>query len=221
MKIEYKIDGTDFSSLGVYVTLSTGLIDGLKPKPKNTTLWPDHHGAIVSKKRTYYEPRQIELNCFIKADNNSDLITNINAFTSLLAGEGLKTFTVKIGDNDPLIFLVHISNGITLNKRFSQAHIVGTFTLNMIEPEPIKGVYKLTGNFARILIDGGLKNIYNIYWGDGTSSLDIPGIESGYYPAQEHSYEQSGDYYIIVTGDIDTAVITPSQDIELLWKILS
>ena len=36
--------------------------------------WDDYHGEEVDLRHKYYEPREITLSCFVKAENKADFI---------------------------------------------------------------------------------------------------------------------------------------------------
>ena len=205
MTIVYKLDGVDIKTYGAYVSASEGLLSRPKPKAPVTVDWADYNGTVVDLARKIYEPREIELECFIKADTQSDFVLKCNTFLALFDVAGTRRLEVFV-DNEatpkPLVFEVYLAESVTINKKWSANTMVGTFTLKLKEPEPIKKVLKYTRTGTgdkTVSITVTSTKLLNIYWGDGTHTYDV----SGTAQVVTHDYNGNGTYYIIVTGNID------------------
>lgn len=221
MNIIYKIDGVDFTTYNVYVSSSDGLLSRPKPKKNVSVDWPDYNGTVVDLSKKLYEPREIELKCFIKADSQSEFVAKCNTFLALFDKTGTRRLEVFI-DNEttpkPLLFEVYSTDSIDVSKRWSATTMVGTFTLKLSEPEPIKKVFKYTKTGtgdAEVNISFTSSKLVNIYWGDGSHTYDLSGEVTDF----SHTYVQNGTYYIVITGNIDeiSDLSTPAT---LVWNKL-
>ena len=144
MNIVYQFNGYNFKDFGVYVSLGKGLIGKPKRKKPNIFEYPDESGYVADLKNEIYEPRIIELFCFIKAATINDLIDNYNSFTSeLFSILETKQLQVNIGTKS-LNFLVYVENISDLDKIISDGMNVGTFTVKLIEPDT--SIYEKTNN---------------------------------------------------------------------------
>lgn len=205
MNIIYKIDGVDFTTYNVYVSSSDGLLSRPKPKKNISVDWPDYNGTVVDLSKILYEPREIELQCFIKADSQPEFVAKCNTFLALFDKTGTRRLEVFI-DNEttpkPLLFEVYSTDSIDVSKKWSATTMVGTFTLKLSEPEPIKKVLKYTRTGtadAEASISFTSPKMVNIYWGDGSHTYDL----SGTIDEVNHTYAANGTYYIVLTGNID------------------
>ncbi len=197
--LSWSLDGTDFLSYGVYVSASSGIIDGLKMKEPQTTQWSGQHGTFVDLTSPRYENREIELECFVKADGKLDFLNKIRAFEKAIQKPNLRNLTLNIATK-PLVFMVYQSESIEVKKQWNQSLMIGTFTLRLIEPQPIKRLLKFTANVNDIVsITMTTNNAINIYWGDGTQLLDVYGTTI----TRTHQYSVAGTYYILLAGVIE------------------
>jgi hypothetical protein len=137
MRIDYNFSGFNFSSFGIYVSKSEGLIG--KPNRKRSEIYeyPGENGHIADLSTIVYEPRTIKLSCFIKADNVDSLITTYENFSSLLYEQTTnQNLILKIDDQEKLTFSVYINEISELDKKFREGTNVGIFTVTFIEPQP-------------------------------------------------------------------------------------
>jgi hypothetical protein len=82
--------------------------------------------------------------------------------------------------------------------------MVGTFKIKLIEPDPVKRVLKhtVTSNETRVCTIDILSLKYcNIYWGDGTVDMDVAGSDEVQHIT--HTFDNTGEYFPIITGCID------------------
>ena len=93
--------------------------------------------------------------------------------------------------------------GIAVDKKWRDDIMIGTFSLKLREPEPVKRVLKhIVVNEASKTCSITLSSdrYFNIYWGDGSVDYDCGGGEN---ITISHTYATNGDYYPIITGVID------------------
>lgn len=221
MKVSYYINGIDFTTYGVRVSGSKGLIDALKMKDPERITWPDHHGEAVDLAAPRYESREISLECWIRAANSTAFITAMQSFIAGFQLAGLQRLMVDVNDDSPtrkvLVYQVYLQDDISVSKRWNPAQMTGTFTLKLREPEPVKKVYSFTAVSGTMTVTMAVTTDepVNIYWGDGSDDLNAD-TSSG---TISHTYSAAGTYYIIITGVIEdlTSVTTTAT---LVWSRL-
>ena len=137
MKVDYSFSDSNFSSYGVHISKSEGLLGKPKRKKPETFEYPDENGYTVDLETVVYEARTIKLNCFIVSNNIDSLINNYENFTELLYEQSqLKALKLLIDGIEKLSFDCYVSEISDLNKGFRDGQNVGTFTITFIEPEP-------------------------------------------------------------------------------------
>jgi predicted transport protein len=137
MRIDYNFSGQDFSTFGVFVSESEGLLGKTKRKKPETYEYPGESGHIADLSTIAYEPRTIKLSCFIESDTTEQLITAYQNLTTLLYGQTAnKNLILKLNSQEKLIFNVYVNEISDLKKRFRDGTNVGTFTITFIEPQP-------------------------------------------------------------------------------------
>lgn len=194
--LSYKIDGVDFKSFGVWVSKSEGFVDGLTMKEPQTTNWQGEHGEVPDLAAPRYNAREITLDCFIEASNKFDFLTKVKAFLAAFYKPDLRKLELSISSK-PLIYMVYTPAALEVEKRWSDSQMIGTFKLQLKEPQPIKRLLKITGTSVSITFTSS--NPINIYWGDGSKLLDAYGTAQ----TKTHTYATSGTYYILITGVIE------------------
>lgn len=139
MDVEYFIEDINFKTFGIYVSESRGITDRLKRKKPLSVSWDHLDGEVVDLSTVRYEPREIELTCFIEAVGADDFITNIDSFFSIFDNPGTQTLRIEVGSRS-LTYEVYSYESVTVNKRWDKDYMVGTFTIKLIEPNPVKRV---------------------------------------------------------------------------------
>lgn len=143
--IQYYINATSFESLSVHVSASKGIVDKLKMKEQQKYSWTEEHGDFVDLTKPRFEARDIILECFIEASSPADFITKMNAFWAQFEGAGTKRFMFIVdGIDKPFVYEVFAPENIDVVKEWNAGTMVGTFTLKLREPEPVKKVIKYT-----------------------------------------------------------------------------
>jgi len=205
MKVYYYINGVDFVSYGVKVSGSTGLLNALKMKEPVKVTWPDQHGEVVDLTAPRYEARDIILECFIKAASSTAFILAVQTFLAAFQKAGMQRLMIDVDDSvetrKPLLYEVYLQEDFEVKKKWNATHMIGTFTLKVREPEPVKRVYKFVAAVGAMTVNMTITtpDPVNIYWGDGTNVLDIV-TASG---QKSCTYTVAGTYYIVITGVIE------------------
>lgn len=137
MEIEYSVDGKKFKDYGVYVSASSGLLGGLKPKSRVQMEWADENGYCIDEGADVsFSARSIALTCFLLASDISDGVGKINAFMSLFYTCGTKHLNVAIGSKS-LSYDVVLTDKVDIQKIFRDGKMVMTFALKLEEPNPV------------------------------------------------------------------------------------
>lgn len=208
MAIVYKLDGIDIKTYGVYVSASDGLLSRPKPKVNLEVDWADYNGTVVDLTKRLYEPRDIDIDFFIKGDSQADFVLKSNTFLALFDKVGtrrLEVFVENEATPKPLVFEVYLSESVSVSKKWSSTTMVGTFSLKLKEPEPIKRVLKYTRTSTAdktVSITVTSAKLLNIYWGDLSYTYDV----SGTAQVITHDFSVNGTFYIVITGNIDQII---------------
>jgi len=198
----YRLDGIDFKEYGVYVSDSEGVVNRPKLKAMTSVSWDNYHGESIDLQHKFYEPREITLSCFIKANSKNDFITKLTEFEQLFDRPGTNRLVIDVHPIKPLIYEVYCKDEITVKKKWNDELMVGTFNLKLVEPEPLKRILKhirVSDATKTCTVTLTTQKLVNIYWGDGLVDYDI----SGENLTVTHNYTQNGDYFPVVTGCID------------------
>lgn len=204
MNVVYKIDGVDISTYGVYVSASDGLLSRPNFKKPTAHSWPEYHGEVVDLNIRVYEPRTIQLDCFIVADSKEQFLTKCNTFLSIFEKSGTLRLFVSVDPDKPLLYEVYLDAGMDVKKIWSNHQMTGRFSIKLREPEPVKRVIRYTRNdeaSKQVTLSIASSKLLNIYWGDGNHAFDVSGGASS--KQITHNYTADGTYYIVITGNID------------------
>lgn len=216
--ITYCIDGVDFRNYGVYVSASKGLVGRPKIKSVESVSWDDYHGLEVDLSNQYYQAREIDLSCIMVAQNKGEFLVRMASFCSLFDSRGLQRLSVDVLQGKPLIYMVYCTEEIAVDKEWSQADMMGVFSLKLIEPTPVKRVLRHVRSSQETrtcLINISTLKQVNIFWGDGSVDSDVWGENV----SVSHNYENDGEYYPVITGNIDE-IKSFSTTSEIIWKKL-
>ncbi len=202
--VEYYVDGVNFKDLDVYVSASDGLMGLLARKDALTVNWDTYHGIVRDKARPRYKERTITLQCFIEAPSRAAYVMRVENFMRRFRGAGTQRLKVEYnGVSKPLVYEVVCLEAVTPSKewgRYNDTYMVGTFTIKLVEDEPVKRVLRHVGaaNTKCTITTTSVKKL-NIAWGDGTHTYNV----SGTAQTVEHTYAEEGEYDIIVSGVIE------------------
>jgi hypothetical protein len=201
-QLSYSIDGTDFKNWNIYVSESNGLLDRPKLKKPLSVDWDDYHGEIIDLQNKRVEAREITLNCFMNANGKINFVTKLNEFLEVFQKDGTQRLMVDIHPTKPLVYEVYNENGMAISKRWNDDIMVGTFTLKLKEPDPVKRVIRhqrISDTTKTLSITLTTTKAVTIHWGDGTKSEDIYGTDV----TVTHTYTNNGTYYAIMAGVIE------------------
>ena len=219
-QLAFLLDGKDIkATYGVCVSKVSGIADALKVKDPLKVDWDGYHGEQVDLSRPRFEARDITLECFIKTTGGKigfmqavkeffeQLTTKhegntLNGANGELVQSGLHRLMIDIHPTKPLVYEVYRNDLVEVDKEWNDAKMVGTFSLRLREPEPVKRVLKhLRTNEAtkRIRITLTTQKLVNVYWGDGTTTQDV----SGTGIELTHDYQANGEYFAVITGVIE------------------
>ena len=216
--LDFYVDGVNFKTFGVEVSGYKGLQDELERKDPPRMEWDSMHGEVVDLSRPHWQPRDIELECYIIASNKSAFIRAKNRFMAAFNSAGLHRLTLVYADTvKPLEFDVYRTDKVEVEDNWSDDPLVGTFTIALREPQPIKMVLKhicQSGNsvaWFQCNIDKPL----SVTWGDGDTSCTIvtgSGNASksnwmhdanGNPLKVQHTFAAAGEYDIVIHGNIE------------------
>ncbi len=217
-QLSYLIDGTDFKAWDIYVSESNGLLDRPKMKAPLKVEWDDYHGEMIDLTRKRVEAREISLNCFMKATGKMDFANKLNDFLDVFSKDGTQRLTVDIHPTKPLVYEVYNESGVTVSKRWNDELMVGTFTLKLKEPDPVKRVVRhqrISDATKTLTITITSAKAVTIFWGDGSKSEDVYGENV----AVKHEYTKEGIYYAIVAGVIEDIKAFTTNGI-IVWNKL-
>lgn len=198
MKIDYYIGGVSLRSLGVYVTKSAGYRGKPKPQDEKTERWAGEHGEALMPSSLRFRSRDISLDCFHICDHETEAWQTINTILERLQStEPTATAELRVHEGERIVFLgqVRLSDGIDLQMAsFGTAEEeVYRFTLKLKQYEPNARTWHVP-KATPLRLRGKTEGVVSVYWGDGTSSLDLSGAVDLSRGAH------SEDRYIHITG---------------------
>jgi hypothetical protein len=202
--LSYLLDGVDFKEYGVFVAGSDGVVDRPKLKNPYSVNFDNYHGEIVDLNHKFFEPREITLDCFIKAATKNDFVIQLSNFMQQFDKVGTQRLTINVHPVKPLIFEVYCKDAVAVSKVWNNQLMVGTFKVKLTEPEPVKRILKhIRVSEATKTCTMTFKSMkyVNIYWGDGTADFDVAGDSLSH--TISHVYAENGDYFPVITGCID------------------
>ena len=223
-KVNYYINGTDIRSFGVHVSAGKGLFSMPERKKGVSHSYDDEHGISVDTESCFVKERKITLSCFTDKMTHSQFLTALANFKLALMTGGLFQLLLSIEGTEPIPYMVYWDGKADVTPKYNGSKQIGTFELTLVEPEPVKRVWKVVTTAAEeqvaISLTSGLSKYYSIYWGDGEMDVDLT-IGEG----MNHEYAAAGTYYIVLTGDVARLVTTTSSNstqrtVTQLWNQL-
>lgn len=205
--IRYYINGKDIEQYGVYVVGQSGMLTPLKSKERESVSLSNAHGRIYDTTKTYYEERVIELELAFLHDSMAgvDLLRALRA-----AFSGITRIERRSG-YEVLYFDVLWDS--YANESFWDWN-AGTINIVLKEPNPVKHVYKVVGNYSFTTADksGGTQDLLLISRGDGTYVEVRAGTHT-------HTYTDGyTSHIVLISGNIENVTISTSHI--LLYTIL-
>jgi len=215
--LNYWIDGKNFKDWGVFVSESDGILDRPPLKAPFRVDWPDYHGEAIDLSRKRVEVREISLQCFMQASGKLDFANKLNSFLVQFDKDGTNRLMIELSPTKPLVFEVYNETGVVTRKRWRDDLMVGTFTLNLREPDPVKRVImhqRFDGGTATLTITLTTTKMLTVYWGDGSQTDGVIGTVT-----LNHTYASNGRYYAIVAGVLD-AITSFTTNGVVVWSKL-
>jgi hypothetical protein len=169
-EVKYSLNGKNFKDFGVYVSESNNLVGLLERKTITQYDWAEYHGISPDLKNLKFKEREIELKCFIRGNDWETLFDN---FRNFIIKEFSKSETQRIHVEPfgykTLAYEVFMKDEIRPEKQFSNGEMFATFTLKMIEPNPIKKVLKTS--LDQLNLKYSCPSETEIFLGDGTKQI--------------------------------------------------
>ena len=219
--VEYYINGINFKEFGVYVSKSNGLVGQLERKEGATAEYDTYHGRAYDYNYVKYKERKISLECFIEAHSRSSFIERMHHFFDQFRMKGTRRIRVEHdGSTKPLVYEVVMLEGSDPDKtfpRYNEKLMVGTFTLNLEEPDPVKMVLRhiaTTANSVSSITLSTPKKL-TISWGDGEFTRGTIGNNQ----TITHTFAEPGEYDIIISGNVEDITNLTTDDI-IVWQKL-
>lgn len=220
-RIEYFLGGVSFNDFDLHVESSTGVLDLPKLKTPTSVDWADYHGEVIDLTEKRYQAREITLNCWLRAKGKLDFTERVNRVYDILRQDGTQRLMISIHPTKPLVYEVYCEDGVAPSKRWHDDKMIGTFSLKLKEPDPVKRVIRHQRmNYATSELKIELKSdkMITIYWGDGEVTADVYGDCTG-DNAIKHTYASNGIYYAIVGGVIEEVTDFSTNGI-VVWNKL-
>lgn len=215
--MKYYLNGVSFDTYGVKVKTSQGMLDALELKTPLSLDWDGYHGMEVDLSAPRYGVRTITLECFSLAVDKSTSVQKLTEFFHELSKPGTHRLMIDTGESKPLVYEVYRQGSVKTERVWQGGVNVGVFTLELIEPNPIKKVYKhvrtTTANKTATLTITSEKEVA-VFWGDGAKT-EARGTDI----LLSHDYAKNGTYYIVIAGVIEEiGAITTNAT--LVWNLL-
>ena len=212
--MEYYVDGVNFKTHGVEVSKANGLLDELERKEPLRVDWDGAHGEVIDLSRPHWNRREISLECFIVASSNTAFVRSLNRFMAQFRKAGTQRLTCEYaGTVKPLEYDVYRDEKVEVDKNWNDELMVGTFTLVLIEPQPIKMVLKHICQSANSTawFQCQTYKMLTVSWGDQDTSCTVNDTDSrtkstnlhGTPIKVAHTYAAAGEYDIVIHGNIE------------------
>lgn len=201
-EVKYSINGKYFKDFGVYVSESIGLVGLLERKSITNYDWAEYHGSSPDLRKPKFKDREIELKCFIRGENWETLFT---AFRDFVIAEFTKKGTQRLHieplEYKTLPYEVYLKDEVKPEKTFSNGEMFATFSLKLIEPNPIKKVLRTM--LDQFTLSYEIDSETEIFMGDGTKLIGRGNVNFTKTYSQP-SYQGSGISLIATSGVNDT-----------------
>ena len=208
MKPTYTLNGTNLASLTggkVGVSEFAGGFDALERKTNQLYESPSQHGTLIRNTDIRYNYRRLTLNIWADAAFGHTGQEVAKALRALFNADKPSRLVRTMG-TDVAVWDVYYDS-LTIADIISETFRSGTLT--MIEPLPVKNVYKAIAYSASITTaaatEGETQHPVTIGWGDGTYEENL---RAG---THSHTYTDSAsEHYITVAGVLEKISITTS-----------
>ncbi|MDF2931207.1 MAG: hypothetical protein K0R36_538 [Chryseobacterium sp.] len=197
IEVEYFVNYKNFRDFEVYVSDSIGVADALERKAVQSYDWAEYHGTSPNLRNVKFKERKIELKCFVDGENWEVMLANFHAFKDQFARSGTQRLHIVPFEFKTLAYEVYMQEDISLEKTFRKGRMVGIFSINLIESNPIKTVLKTSLDKFKLSYESTTET--ELFFGDGTKQTargDVNFTKNYESP----SYESSGINMISVSG---------------------
>lgn len=208
--VTYKINGIELSTLGITVTDFSGLFDALEAKSIKTYDVASQHGVMVKNDGIRYKERVITFEfVVVSSEAASDVISILEGLMlqhSRLRLERISGIDVRVWD-------------CVYDKESSREYYhegAERVTITLIEPAPIKRVYKSTGVFSitSAAVSGSTQQPLLISCGDYTL------LENRRAGTHTHTYTDGYDsHYVIISGVLNEVTLSDLVNLTFLYSV--
>lgn len=167
-EVRYSVNGKYFKDFNVLVSDSDGLFDALKRKSVNTYDWAEYHGISPDLSNPKFEARNISLKGFVVGNNWEQMKSNFDSIVLEFQKAGTQRLMIEPFGIKPLVYEVYMDDSTPLQKTFKDRKMAGTFTLKLIEPNPIKTVFVTDLDMVNLSFLSNDES--EVFWGDGTKN---------------------------------------------------
>lgn len=205
--VKYSLNGKYFQDCKVYISSSEGLLDKLKPKKRKQYDWAEYHGTAIDLSPARYEEREIKLNGWVEGNDWVEMKRNFDTLFSEFDKEGTVRLLVEFS-GQVLVYDVYLEDKTELKKQFKGNDMVGTFSLKIKEPNPVKKVLKLRGENLQLSFNTPTWVEINI---DGRNR-----IQKGQISINENLSDRI-THYITIAGNIEN-ITNLQTNSEIIWE---
>lgn len=220
MKVQHTIGDFILQDNNIFVEQSDGLLDIPKIKKIEKYDWAEADGHTPDLSLYSYTERKIRLKCWVRGKYWEEIYHNFmklknalhktdlvrlridfitpSKLTTVLDSSGTTLDKEEIKRHQPLFYEVYCEDDLRLQKTFRDSKTFGAFTLDLIEPKPIKVVYQALAENVEVIIEKSDHPLY-IYWGDGNSDFVVN------KKSITHTYKEikREERYILIYGKKD------------------
>lgn len=196
-EVKYFINNENFRDYEVYVSDSIGFTDALERKAVQSYDWAEYHGTSPDLRNAKFKERKIQLKCFVDGENWEVMNARFLDFKNQFTKTGTQRLHVVPFEFKTLAYEVYMQDDIALEKTFRKGRMVGVFTINLVEPNPIKTILKTNLDSFKLSYESTTET--EIFFGDGTKQTARGNVNftKNY---ESPSYESSGINLISVSG---------------------
>jgi len=209
--VTYKINGIELSTLGITVTDFSGLFDALEAKSVKTYDVASQHGVMIKNDGIRYKERVITFEfVVVSSEAASDVISILEGLMlqhSRLRLERISGIDVRVWD-------------CVYDKESSREYYhegAERVTITLIEPAPIKKVYRCSNNTFSLTsapASGPTQQPLLISCGDYTL------LENRRAGTHTHTYTDGYDnHYVIVSGVMDEVTLSSLTNLIFLYSV--
>lgn len=230
--INYKIASKSIRDWGLVVEEGVGLLDPLTPKRNPYKQLEQHtHGEVMNRQKVYFEARKIQLKCTLIADDPIQFSERVSALKRLLyeqySSDGTYRLEVETPAKYPLEYEVYCANVSQLGKvRWRSGKMAASVTLNFVEPEPVKRVYRVTDPKKSVVLSNPQSIQLNVYCstrfhfasGEGFLAPQPRVLFDVKDKRTSINYPFATEDYIITTGDLNSSDGISLTNTTLVWR---